>query len=334
MDSTNYTVDYDTHGLVKIEAIVEPKYLREAKEYCELFKTVTLTGKVTKENRNAEEVQKDIEATKLLKELTECNNPALAWGFMLYNEASITKIYWTNRVGKLRQDKREFFNLDKYLEWLTEIFATLNGDHQKYHDPLYYYKLGKVSPRTGKMVGDYDVMNSFRVFWNMHFLPILAIYLYAEDQKYSDYGISIDAALENENGAGNHLEAELAQASKTIHDVEDQSTFLAIEDFLRSFTKAPLNAPIPLNTGAKGAGVTYREIMLAIVDGSWSSGKAAYQKFLIGPSIQSKVLQKIKYEMNKFGFNLEDFGRYLDEYRTVAIDILNGRAATFSTTAE
>lgn len=328
MDSTNYQADYDTHGIVRIEEIIESEYLEEARTYRDLFKELTLSGKITKTNRTAEDIQKDKEATTLLKEMGTGLNKALAWGFMLYNEASITKIYWTQRVGKLRQDKREFFNRDKYLEWLTEIHAVLIKGHPKYTDPLYYYKLGKKS-RSGEVVGDYDVMNSFRTHWNMYFLPILAMYLYAEDQKYNDYGISIDAALENENGAGNHLEAELAQHSKQITS-EDQTAFLAIEDFLRAFTRAPLSDPIPLNTGTKAKGVTYRDIMLSIVDGSWTSGKAAYEKFMIGPSIQSKVLAKIKFEMNKYGFGLEEFGRYLEDYRATAIDILNGINATFN----
>lgn len=328
MNSTKYVADYDTHGIVKIEEIIEPKYLEEAKTYRDLFKELTLSGNVTRSNRSEEDLQKDVEATELLKEMATGLNHPLAWGFMLYNEASITKIYWTQRVGKLRQDKREFFNRDKYLEWLTEIHAVLIKGHTKYTDPLYYYKLGKKS-RAGEVVGDYDVMNSFRTHWNMYFLPILAMYLYAEDQKYNDYGISIDAALENENGAGNHLEAELARHVKS-YTAEDQASFIAIENFLRSFTKAPLNQPIPLNTGAKAVGVTYREIMLSIVDGTWTSGKAAYEKFLIGPSIQAKVLQKIKFEMGKHGFSLEEFGRYLEDYRTTAIDILNGIDASFS----
>ncbi len=328
MDSTNYQADYDTHGIVRIEEIIEQQNLEQAKAYRDQFKELTLSGKITKTNRTPEDIQKDKEATVLLKELGTGLNEALAWGFMLYNEASITKIYWTQRVGKLRQDKREFFNRDKYLEWLTEIHAVLIKGHTKYTDPLYYYKLGKKS-RAGDVVGDYDVMNSFRTHWNMYFLPILAMYLYQEDLKYADYGISIDAAMENENGAGNHLEAELAKQSKNLTS-EDQADFLAIEDFLRSFTRAPLNEPIPLNTGAKAQGVTYRDIMLSIVDGSWTSGKAAYEKFLIGPSIQAKVLQKIKYEMNKYGIGLEELGKYLEDYRTTAVDILNGINATFN----
>lgn len=328
MDSTRYTADYDTHGIVKIEDIIDPKDRADALNYAELFKEITLDGKVTRDNRSPEQVQKDKEAIKLLQELNDCNNSALAWGFMVYNEASITKIYWTKRVGKLRQDKRDFFNQDKYLEWLTEIFATLNGDHPKYHQPLYYYKLDGTSKR-GEKVGDYDVMNSFRTHWNMYFLPILAMYLYQEDQKYNDYGVSIDAAYENENGAGNHLEAELSKVSKNVQDVEQQAEFMSIEDFLRAFTKEPLGGLVPLNTGAKAAGVTYREILMAIVDGSWTSGKSAYEKFLIGPSIQQKVLQKIKYEMNRFGFTLEDFGEYLGSYRNIAIDILNGMDVSF-----
>lgn len=328
MDSTKYSVDYETHGVVKIEDIIDPKELSKAKEYSELFKDLTLEGRVTRENRTPEQIQKDLEAIALLQQLKDEINPALAWGFMLYNEAAITKCYWTQRVGKLRQNKREFFEMDKYLEWLTEIFATLNGEHPKYHDALYYYKLNGTG-KNGENVGDYDVMNSFRTHWNMYFLKILAIYLYQEDQKYSDYGISIDAALENENGAGNHLEAELAKNIKTVVDAETQTTFLAIEEFLKSFNFSPLCDPVPLNTGTKATGVTYRDCMLAIVDGSWTTGKTAYEKFRIGPSIQQKITSKLRHEMNKQGFDIEDFGKYLEAHRAIAIDIIEGKDVSF-----
>lgn len=331
MDSTKYTTDYDTHGLVKIEEIIDPKYIDGAREYEQLFKDLTLSGNIRRNNRTPEQVEIDKEATDLLLKFrdNEGNTPELCYGFMLYNEASITKIYWTKRVGKLRQDKREYFTVDKYLEWLTEIFAVLNGQHPKYQDPLYYFKFGKAS-RNADLVGDYDVMNSFRVHWNMYFLPILAIYLYQEDQKEFNLGVSIDAALENENGAGNHLEAEMVKNSKNIQDMDDYDSFTAVEEFLQSFTSGPLSEPVPLNTGAKGAGVTYRQVMIAIVDGTWTSGKTAYEAFKIGPSIRERILSKIKHEMTKYSITLEDFGRYLDSYRTTALDILNGEDASFT----
>lgn len=343
MDSTKHIADYSTHGIVEIKDFIEPAYYKKAVEYFELMKSLTLTGRVDEKNRTPEQIEMDKRASDLIKQIRVADDPALAYGFMLYNEASITKIYWTNRVGKKRLDKKEFFSEEKYLEWLTEIYTTLSGRHPKYHDPLYYYKLGEKS-RSGKIVGTYDVMNSFRVFWNQTFLPILGMYLYEEDMKAAGYErekytdedgtkkyrwvakqVSIDAALENENGAGNHLEADMAKHSKTTLSVDEADTYDAVEDFLRSFTSGPLSEPVPLNTGAKAAGVTYKDVVLALVDGSYSSGKAAYQKFLIGPSIQMKILSKIKYEMNRHGFGLEDFANYLDDYRVIAMDILTGK---------
>ena len=335
MDSTKYTTDYETHGLAKIESIIPAALVRRAHEYEELFKSLTLEGNVTRENRSVEQKNIDKQATKELlafraEDVESVEIEARAWGFMLYNEASITKIYWTKRVGKLRQDKREFFALDKYLEWLTEIYAVLSRGHSKYTDPLYYFKLSTRS-RSGNIVGDYDVMNSFRVHWNMYFLPILAMYLYQEDQKESDYGISIDAALENENGAGNHLEAEISAQMNTVCDSEQYVVFSQVENFLKAFLKAPLNEPVPLNATAKGYGVTYLQILKSIVDGSWSSGQAAYEMFKIGPSIQANVLSRIKSEMKEYDIDLKDFAEYLDSYRNTAIDILNGENVSFTT---
>ena len=246
---------------------------------------------------------------------------------MLYNESSITKIYWTKRVGKLRQDKREFFALDKYLEWLTEIFAMLNGDHEKFHDPLYYFKPG--GNRKGTAVGDYDVMNSFRTHWNMYFLPILAMYLYREDQKYNDYGVSIDAAMENENGAGNHLEAELAQKGNMIRSPEEDSDLLEVEAFLKAFTQSPLCDPIPFKAGTAATGVTYRDIMRSIVDGTMNNPTNIRAKYKIGLSIQERIMDKIKKVMDRYGVTTQTLADYISEYRTVALDILDGKKATF-----
>lgn len=288
---------------------------------------MTFKGNITRTNRTPEQQEADKRAIELLKELADCNNPALAYGFMLYNESSITKIYWTKRVGKLRQDKREFFALDKYLEWLTEIFAMLNGDHEKFHDPLYYFKPG--GNRKGTAVGDYDVMNSFRTHWNMYFLPILAMYLYQEDQKYNDYGVSIDAAMENENGAGNHLEAELAQKGNMIRSPEEDSDLLEVEAFLKAFTQSPLCDPIPFKAGTAATGVTYRDIVRSIVDGTMNNPTNIRAKYKIGLSIQERIMDKIKKVMDRYGVTTQTLADYISEYRTVALDILDGKKATF-----
>lgn len=326
MNTTDYELG-DAKGAVPIEKFVEAQYLEEAKNYAALFTSLTFKGNITRTNRTPEQQEADKRAIELLKELADCNNPALAYGFMLYNESSITKIYWTKRVGKLRQDKREFFALDKYLEWLTEIFAMLNGDHEKFHDPLYYFKPG--GNRKGTAVGDYDVMNSFRTHWNMYFLPILAMYLYQEDQKYNDYGVSIDAAMENENGAGNHLEAELAQKGNMIRSPEEDSDLLEVEAFLKAFTQSPLCDPIPFKAGTAATGVTYRDIMRSIVDGTMNNPTNIRAKYKIGLSIQERIMDKIKKVMDRYGVTTQTLANYISEYRTVALDILDGKKATF-----
>lgn len=326
MNTTDYELS-DAKGAVPIEKFVEAQYLEEAKNYAALFTSLTFKGNITRTNRTPEQQEADKRAIELLKELADCNNPALAYGFMLYNESSITKIYWTKRVGKLRQDKREFFALDKYLEWLTEIFAMLNGDHEKFHDPLYYFKPG--GNRKGTAVGDYDVMNSFRTHWNMYFLPILAMYLYQEDQKYNDYGVSIDAAMENENGAGNHLEAELAQKGNMIRSPEEDSDLLEVEAFLKAFTQSPLCDPIPFKAGTAATGVTYRDIMRSIVDGTMNNPTNIRAKYKIGLSIQERIMDKIKKVMDRYGVTTQTLADYISEYRTVALDILDGKKATF-----
>lgn len=326
MNTTDYELG-DAKGAVPIEKFVEAQYLEEAKNYAALFTSLTFKGNITRTNRTPEQQEADKRAIELLKELADCNNPALAYGFMLYNESSITKIYWTKRVGKLRQDKREFFALDKYLEWLTEIFAMLNGDHEKFHDPLYYFKPG--GNRKGTAVGDYDVMNSFRTHWNMYFLPILAMYLYREDQKYNDYGVSIDAAMENENGAGNHLEAELAQKGNMIRSPEEDSNLLEVEAFLKAFTQSPLCDPIPFKAGTAATGVTYRDIMRSIVDGTMNNPTNIRAKYKIGLSIQERIMDKIKKVMDRYGVTTQTLADYISEYRTVALDILDGKKATF-----
>lgn len=326
MNTTDYELG-DAKGAVPIEKFVEAQYLEEAKNYAALFTSLTFKGNITRTNRTPEQQEADKRAIALLKELADCNNPALAYGFMLYNESSITKIYWTKRVGKLRQDKREFFALDKYLEWLTEIFAMLNGDHEKFHDPLYYFKPG--GNRKGTAVGDYDVMNSFRTHWNMYFLPILAMYLYQEDQKYNDYGVSIDAAMENENGAGNHLEAELAQKGNMIRSPEEDSDLLEVEAFLKAFTQSPLCDPIPFKAGTAATGVTYRDIMRSIVDGTMNNPTNIRAKYKIGLSIQERIMDKIKKVMDRYGVTTQTLADYISEYRTVALDILDGKKATF-----
>lgn len=327
MDTNGYAAG-TAKGAVPIEKFVEQKYLDEAKSYEQLFQSLTLSGKITRTNRTPEQKQIDKDAIDLLLEMQEASNPAIAYGFMLYNEEGIVKQYWHYRVGKLRKNKKDFFNLDKYLEWLTEIFSALNGDHPSFHDPLYYFKPGGKS-RKGDTVGDYDVMNSFRFSWNSYFLSNLAIYLWRQDEKYNDYGVSIEAAMENENGAGNHLEAEIAANANVIHDPEADATFDSVENFLKAFTESPLSDPIPFKAGTTATGISYRDVIRAIVDGTMKNPTNVRARFNFGLSIQNRIMSKIKSLMDDFGITTQDLADYISAYRTVALDILDGQDASF-----
>lgn len=327
MDSTKYDDIEDAKGIVPIEDIIDSKYLSDAKAYAQYMKDITLHGNVTKDNRSPEDIEKDEKAIELLNKMAECNDPALAYGFMLYDETSIVKLYWTKRVGKLRKNKKEFFTLDKYLEWITEIFAVLNGDHPKIHDPLYYFKPGGTN-KAGREVGDYDVMNSFKVHWNMYLPPILAQYLYAEDEKQANDEISIDAAMENENGAGNHLDAEMSRKN-TISSPEHDADFDNVEKFLKAFLESPLSDPIPMNAGVKSYGLTFKDVMVALVDGRLNSAASIRTEFHVGNHISEKIIEKLKRTMSKYGVSLQDFAEYLSEFKTVALDILNGEDVSF-----
>lgn len=328
MNTTGYS-NQKISGMVPIEKIIEPQYKAQAKQYAEYLNSITLTGNKSRTNRTPEDMQKDAEAIDILHRLQECNDPALAYGFMLYDEAHIVKIYWAKRCGKLRQNKAEFFNQDVYLQWLTQIFATLNGDHEKFHDPLYFYKLNSTATRSGKKVGDYDVMNSFRTHWNMYFLPILAQYLFKLDQlEFEGGAVSIEASLENEDG-GHHLDAELAKNAKTVWSVEQQDTFDEVEAFLKTFLKAPLNQPIPVKAGSRSAGVTYTDVMKAIVHASVSSAAGLRSELGLSMSILNRTTEQIYRLIEKRGLTIQDFADYLSSYSTVAIDILDGKPNSF-----
>lgn len=353
MDTTKYNINNDiAQGIIDIEKFIPSGHLAAAQGYKDLMIELTLSGNIRADNRTVEEEQKDLEAIELLKNFHKNqDNSDLAYGFMLYNESSIVKIYWAKRVGKLRADKREWFSLDKYLEWLTNIFEVLNGEHTGFVDPLYYYKF-KSSKEFGTNTpseddseeteedladarrGHYDIMNSFRVWWNRFLLPKLAAWLYQQDVKYQDYGISIDQVTEegSETGANNHLEAEIAEKGNFVRSPEEDSDFKAVEDFLRAFTRAPLNGPVPLKAGTKALGMTYRDYMIAIADGSMKNASRLRSRFNIGLNVQERIMQKIKKTMDQYGVSLETFAEYLHRYQTLALDILNGSDKSFTDT--
>lgn len=327
MDTTGYKSNYGIKGAVPIEMIIPHSLKSDAEEWCQYMRDLTLSGKKTDTNRTDEEIEKDQAAIELLKKFQAEDNPdreAMAYGFMLYDEGDIVKIYWAKYCGKLRQDKREFYGQDKYLEWITEIFSTLNGDHEKFHDPLYYYKLDDVNKR-GAHVGHYDIMNSFRVYWNQYFLSILAQYLYAEDSKEREQkSVSIDAVKENENGAGNYLDAELSHKVNYTLDVEQQTTYGEIEDFLASFLEPPLNQPIPSKAGTKSEGVTYLDVMKLIVQGTLTSAANFRKEIKLSQSVQTRAMDHLYTLMERRGISLQDLADYLADYGTIAEDILEG----------
>ena len=354
MDTTKYNINSDTaKGIVDIEKFIPSSHLAAARDYKDLMTELTLSGNIHADNRTEEEQQKDLEAIELLKNFHKNqDNSDLAYGFMLYNESSIVKIYWAKRVGKLRAEKYQWFSLDKYLEWLTNIFEVLNGEHSAFVDPLYYYKFksskefGNSEPRevndaepeeseedlADARRGHYDIMNSFRVWWNRFLLPKLAAWLYKQDLKYQDYGISIEQATEegSDTGMSNHLEAEIAEKGNFVKSPEEDVAFKAVEDFLRAFTRAPLNGPVPLKAGTKALGMTYRDYMIAIADGSMKNASRLRSRFNIGLNVQERIMQKIKKTMDQYGVDLETFAEYLHRYQTLALDILNGSEKSFT----
>ena len=327
MDTTKYKSNYGIEGAVPIKAIIPAQLKTEAMGWRDKMLDLTLSGHKTLNNRTPEEMDKDVEAIALLKSFQEEVNPdreAMAYGFMLYDEGDICKIYWAKYCGKLRQDKREFYGQDKYLEWITEIFSTLNGDHEKFHDPLYYYTVDGENSK-GKRVGNYDVMNSFRVYWNQYFLSILAQYLYQEDTKEREQNaVSIDAVKDNENGAGNYLDAELAGKVNYTLDVDKQTTYDEIEDFLASFLEPPLCNPIPTKAGTKSEGVTYLDIMKVIVQGTLTSAATFRKEVNLSQSVQTRAMDHLYTLMERRGISLQDLADYLADYGTIAEDILDG----------
>ena len=316
-----------TEGIVPIKSIIDQKYFNQAVQYSEYLKAISLKGNFTDETqRTQDDIAKDNEAIDILNELAQCNNPALAYGFMLYNETGIMKQYWAKRCGKLRQRKAEFFNQDVYLEWLINCFKILNGDHEYIHDPLYYYKPGGTD-RKGNQVGHYDVMNSFRVYWNMYALPILAQWLFKQDQKETDFGaISIEASMENAD-AGHHLDAEMAEANGSSDPSQD-AEFDIVESVLRTFTRAPWNQPI--NAASKAGGATYLDVMKSIVAVSCDSLAGLRKNLNLSQSVQTKAIAKIKSYLEGEGVTITDLGEYLSKYANTAIAILDGNTkATF-----
>ena len=321
MRNSNGPAFDQTEGIVPISAIIDEKYKNKAIQIATYLKAITLTGDYSSpSDRTPDEVQKDNEAIDFLNQLADCSDPAYAYGFMLYDETGIMKQYWAKRCGKLRKNKTEFFNQDVYLEWLINVFKILNGDHESIHDPLYYYKPAGETKR-GVKVGNYDIMNSFRVYWNMYCLPILAQWLFKQDQSETDFGaISIEGSTENAD-AGHHLDAEMAAANGAA-DPEQEAVFDEVEAVLRSFTRSPWSDPI--NAGSKAGAVTYLDVMKAIVAATCGSLAGLRKELNLSQSVQTRAIEKIKNYLDKNGITIEDLGNYISKYPTTAKDILEG----------
>lgn len=324
----NFTQSEAT-GLVPIEAIIEDAYKDRALEIADRLRYLSLPGTVTKQNRSAEDREKDAEAIQFLRDLAECADPALAYGFMLYNETGIVKQYWSKRCGTLRKSKSRFFDQDVYLDWLITIFSVLNGDHESIHDPLYFYKPGGVD-KNGKPVGDYDVMNSFRTYWNMYCLVMIAKWCHKQDLKeigsYSD--VSIEQSMENAD-AGHHLEAEMAETNKYSNPEEDM-TCTEVEAVLKSFLQPEWTKP--LRVGAKSGNTSYLDLLKAIVGQGITSLADLRKNFNLSQSVAQSSLDKIRRQFEANGLTLNDLAVYLSRFPVVAKDILDGKDITWSQT--
>lgn len=333
MNNTGYEFD-QTEGIVPIRKIIDRKYIDKAEQYAAYLKAITLTGKVTKDSRTEDDIAKDNEAIDFLRELAKCEDPALAYGFMLYNETGIMKQYWSKRCGKLRKNKTEFFNQDVYLEWIINVFKILNGDHENIHDPLYYYKPLKDGESAAKLgykkangaevkISEYDIMNSFRVWWNMHCLPVLAAWLFKQDDQDGFMNgkatISIEGSYDNED-AGHHLEKEMADSVGTSNPELD-ATYDEIENILRKFTRAPWTTP--LNANSKAGTTSYLDVMKFIVAGTCDSLSAMRKQMNLSQAVQGRAIENIKHVFEKAGITTEELAGYLNSYGTIAMDILN-----------
>ena len=69
--------------------------------------------------------------------------------------------------------------------------------------------------------------------------------------------------------------------------------------------------------------------MKAIVDGTMKNASNVRSKFTIGLNVQERIMEKIKKYMESYGVDLQSLADYITDYRTVALDILDGRNTSF-----
>lgn len=297
---------------VKVEDLIEDKYLDKALKYYELFEELTLRGDYKKaEDRSEEDIEKDQKAIELLKKLQRNTDPALAYGFMLYDESSITKAYWTKRVGDRKDPhtKKPWVRPEKQIEWLCEIYLVLTDQNPKFKDHLYYYKF---TDNTGR----FNIMNNFKLHWNKYMLSEINKYIFKRNVKdYKSLGDSKD-------------DFEI----KADYSDEDIDNFLLVEDFIKYFAK---KGPVKANSGSSLGGLTWKKVLEEIIKNK--EGTAVGLSKVLGVSSSHMLLKlrdELKKDMKKFDIDQDIFAEYISKYDGVALDILNGKDATFSDTLE
>lgn len=304
-----------------IISIIDDKNKDEVIRVKDYLNSITLKGDYRKkEDVDPKSEKLDKEALDFLKRISEGTATSNEiWGYMLYDETGILKKYWSFRVGKNRKNKSQFFDTSIYQDWLMEIYEVLSKHHSIIKDPLYYFKLDDLN-RKKKRVGNFDIMNSFRTWWNMYCLNALAWNIMKREDKSQNMEISIENSLENNKDKGNHL---LAEISVNAEDSKDY-IFSTVEDFLKSFTNKKYKVPL-----SKSVNVSCLDILKNLVYPKTTSISQFRNDLKINISIQNKSKSMIENQMNKFGINVKDLTSYLKNYSTVANSILNNKSVSY-----
>lgn len=304
-----------------IISIIDDKNKDEVIKVKDYLNSITLKGDYKKkEDVDLESKKLDKEALDFLKKISDGTATSNEiWGYMLYDETGILKKYWSFRVGKNRKNKSQFFDTSIYQDWLMEIYEVLSKHHSIIKDPLYYFKLDDLN-RKKKRVGNFDIMNSFRTWWNMYCLNALAWNIMKREDKPQNMGISIESSLENNKDKGNHL---LAEISINEEDSKDY-IFSTVEDFLKSFTNKKYKEPL-----SKTVNVSCLDILRNLIYPKTTSISQFRNDLRININIQNKSKSMIENQMNKFGINVKDLTSYLKNYSTVANNILNNKNVSY-----
>lgn len=333
----------EDQGQIKIIDFIDDKYRKEAEDFRDYLKSITLTGdRQKKESRTKEDIQKDLEAADFIRLLKErATTPAQAYGYMLYDESSITKIYWAKRVGKTNKYKKPYFEEDPYLEWLVEIYTILLGKSDVIKaDPTYYAKIAnnedieRLDPNTTNKIISFDIMNSFTYWWNQYCLLALSNELHKRDMDIRSKDISIDSTMssnsEADNKKKNAFDSEISANGPQYLDPQTTELYLNIEDFLHEFTKEPWNQGIPLNKNSTGSKLTYLSVLKEIVKQNYKSLGELRDRLGVSGYIFKLIVDKIQKEMKNWYIEPEDFNKYISIYKSVALRILAGQEVSFT----